>query len=65
MKVQAGLTPKDIAIGVAHELSNVKLPETMIISGGSEGKGTNPWDAIGLNSFYDLSKKVAGNKIQK
>ena len=39
--------------------------KTMIISGGSEGKGTNPWDAIGLNSFYDLSKKVAGNKIQK
>lgn len=72
LKVQAGLTPlekanieKETAIGVAHELSNVKLPETMIISGGSEGKGTNPWDAIGLNSFYDLSKKVAGNKVQK
>lgn len=63
LKVQAGLTPlekanieKETAIGVAHELSNVKLPETMIISGGSEGKGTNPWDAVGLNSFYDLSK---------
>lgn len=69
LKVQAGLTPlekanieKETAIGVAHELSNVKLPETMIISGGSEGKGTNPWDAVGLNSFYDLSKKISNDK---
>lgn len=69
LKVQAGLTPlekanieKETAIGVAHELSNVKLPETMIISGSSEGKGTNPWDAVGLNSFYDLSKKISNDK---
>ncbi len=45
LKVAAGLTPqekaqiqKDIAIGVAQNLSNLKLPQVYIESGGKDGK---------------------------
>lgn len=64
LKVAAGLTPldkanieKETAIGVAHELASVKFPDMMVIGGGANGP-MNPFDAVGLNSFIDISKKM-------
>lgn len=70
LKVSAGLTPQERAeyemktrIGVAAELAKTKFPDNMIISGGSgNGQGSNPFDAIGMNSLYDLSQKMSGKK---
>lgn len=67
LKVAAGLTPldkanidKETAIGVAKELANVKFPEMMVIGGGGNGQGPlNPFDAVGLKSFIDISKQLA------
>jgi regulator of protease activity HflC (stomatin/prohibitin superfamily) len=69
-KVAAGLSPlekatiaKETAIGVAHELSQVQFPGSMVIVGGSNGAGgngkVNPFEALGLESFYNLSNKMA------
>lgn len=65
-KVEAGLTPlekasieKETKIGIAQALAGVKFPEHLIISGGSNGGGANPFDAIGLQALYDLSNKIA------
>ena len=70
--VRAGLTPleratieKDTKIGIAQALSNVQFPNQMIISGGGNGGGgANPFEAIGLNSLYQLSEKMAGDNVQ-
>ena len=72
LKVQAGLTPlerakidKETAIGVAAELAKVKFPSSMVIVGGSgsgPGGKVNPFEAVGLESFYNLSKKMSGDK---
>ena len=71
LKVQAGLTPlerakidKETSIGVAAELAKVKFPNSMVIVGGSGGAGgkVNPFEAVGLESFYNLSKKMSGDK---
>jgi hypothetical protein len=67
LKVQAGLSPleqaeidRDTAIGVAKEMANVKFPQMMVIGGGSGGNGPlNPFDAVGLKSFLDISKGLA------
>ena len=69
--VKAGLSPiekatieKEIAIGVAEKLSQIKLPQTMILGGGS-GKGSgamDPFTAIGLESFLNISKKMSKTK---
>ncbi len=66
LKVLAGLTPleratiaKDTAIGVAEQLSKVQLPGMMIIGGGSNGGNLSPFDAVGLESFMRISKKLA------
>ena len=65
-KVEAGLTPLEKAkiemetkIGIAKALASVKFPDRMVIAGGSEHGGTNPFDAVGLQSLYDLSDKMA------
>lgn len=65
-KVEAGLTPlekasieKETKIGIAQALAGVKFPEHLIISGGNNGGGANPFDAIGLQALYDLSNKIA------
>ena len=65
-KVIAGLTPlekatieKETQIGVAAELAKVKFPETMVISGGGQNGGTNPFDAVGLKALYNLSKEMS------
>ncbi|RLD30058.1 MAG: hypothetical protein DRI73_10650 [Bacteroidetes bacterium] len=66
--VRAGLTPKDkaeiekdTAIGVAAELAKIKLPEVMIFGSG-EGSPTNPFDAIGLEAFMNISEKISNSK---
>ena len=64
LKVNAGLTPQERAefevkrdIGVAAELAKTKFPEVMIF-GGSNGNGLNPFDALGLKAM----KEMIGNK---
>jgi regulator of protease activity HflC (stomatin/prohibitin superfamily) len=66
LKVLAGLTPlekatieKETKIGIAEAIAKVKFPTTMIISGGGKDGGVNPFDAVGLNSLYDLSNKLS------
>ena len=66
--VRAGLTPrdkaeieKDTAIGIAAELAKIQLPEVMIFGSG-EGSPTNPFDAIGLEAFMNISEKIANSK---
>ena len=66
LKVQAGLTPleratidKDTRIGVAAELAKVKFPGMLIIGGDSKGGGvTNPFDAVGLESFMRINDRL-------
>ncbi|MGB0523122.1 MAG: SPFH domain-containing protein [Flammeovirgaceae bacterium] len=66
LKVSAGLTPleraqieKEIAIGVAREMANIKFPQMMIMGGGSgNGQAMNPFDAVGLESFMRISKQL-------
>jgi regulator of protease activity HflC (stomatin/prohibitin superfamily) len=72
LKVQAGLTPKERAeidkekaIGIARELSKVQFPASMVVVGGEGGKGgkVDPFTALGLNSMYDMTKRMeAENK---
>lgn len=68
LKVAAGLTPldkanieKETAIGVAEKLSNIRFPQMMVIGGGgSNGQSAlNPFDAVGLKSFIDISKQIS------
>lgn len=64
--VSAGLTPIEKAqidmktsIGVAAELAKLKLPDTFIGgSSGGNGSAMNPIEAMGIKSFYDLTKVV-------
>jgi hypothetical protein len=46
------------AIGVAAEMAKTKFPSTMILGGGN-GSPTNPFDAIGLESYMRITKKMA------
>jgi regulator of protease activity HflC (stomatin/prohibitin superfamily) len=71
LKVAAGLSPREraefdmkTAIGVAEKLSQVKLPASMVIAGGGNGKGSsvNPFDAIGLEALHNLSQKIKRTK---
>lgn len=65
-KVEAGLTPLEKAkiemetkIGIAKALASVKFPANMVISGSSQSGGTNPFEAVGLQSLYNLSNKMS------
>lgn len=65
LKVQAGLTPlekatidKETRIGVAAELAKVQFPGMMIIGGSSNGSATNPFDAVGLESFMRINDRL-------
>lgn len=65
-KVEAGLTPlekaqieKDTKIGIAKALASVKFPDRMVVAGGNGQSAINPFDAVGLQSLYDLSDKMA------
>jgi len=66
LKVAAGLTPieratidKETAIGVAAELAKVQFPGMMVLGGGGNGSALNPFDAIGLKSFLDISRSLS------
>jgi regulator of protease activity HflC (stomatin/prohibitin superfamily) len=68
LKVIAGLTPleratiqKETAIGVAEQLANVQFPAMMNFGGGANSP-TDPFQAIGLESFMRLSDKLAGSQ---
>jgi regulator of protease activity HflC (stomatin/prohibitin superfamily) len=69
--VKAGLTPLEAAkmemetkIGIARELSNIKLPSTFIGAGsGAGGAALDPFTAVGLESLMRINEKMsAGNK---
>lgn len=69
-KVEAGLTPRekaefdrDTKIGIAKALASVQFPARMVVSGsGNGGNGVNPFEAIGLQSLYNLSEKMSESK---
>jgi hypothetical protein len=69
LKVQAGLTPleraqieKETKIGVAAELAKVQFPQMLIIGGDSKGGPTNPFDAVGLESFMRINNTMNSSK---
>ncbi len=70
LKVKAGLSPleratidKETAIGVAHELAQVRLPQLMVLGGGgSAGGQVNPFDAVGLQSLINISHNLTNNE---
>ncbi len=64
LKVRAGLTPQQqaewdykIADVVSKNMASVDLPDMMIFGGG-EGSPMNPWDAVGLESFMNISEQI-------
>ena len=64
LKVTAGLTPQQkaewdykIADVVSKNMASVDLPDMMIFGGG-EGSPMNPWDAVGLESFMNISNQI-------
>jgi regulator of protease activity HflC (stomatin/prohibitin superfamily) len=72
LKVSAGLTPQEraeyrmkTAIGVAEKLSQVQLPTMMVMGGDSKGGATDPFTAVGLESFMRINEKLAGQKANK
>jgi len=46
-------------VGIAQAVASVKFPANMIVAGGSDGNSANPFDAIGLQSLYNLSNQMA------
>jgi len=66
LKVAAGLTPldkanieKETAIGVAEKLSKIQFPQMMVLGGGGNNTSPlNPFDAVGLKSFIDISNGI-------
>lgn len=67
--VKAGLTPRDraeidkeTAIGVAAEISKLKLPQ--IMSFGTGTSGTSPIEAIGINQMLDVIDKMSKNSLE-
>ena len=68
-KVEAGLTPRekaefdrDTKIGIAKALASVNFPDKMVVAGGANGGSVNPFEAIGLQSLFNLSEKMAESK---
>lgn len=72
LKVAAGLTPleratlaKDTAIGVAHEMAGIKLPQLMVLGGsggtGAAGGHLDPFAAVGLESFMHIQKQLTAD----
>lgn len=69
LKVSAGLTPQEraeyqmkTAIGVAEKLSQIKLPEMMVMGGGDKGGQADPFTAIGLESFMRINERMSQKK---
>jgi regulator of protease activity HflC (stomatin/prohibitin superfamily) len=69
LKVSAGLTPQEraeyqmkTAIGVAEKLSQVQLPAMMVIGGDGKNGATDPFTAVGLESFMRINEKLAKDR---
>lgn len=69
LKVSAGLTPQEraeyqmkTAIGVAEKLSQIKLPEMMIMGGDGKGGASDPFTAIGLESFMRINERMTSKR---
>lgn len=45
--------------GKAQAVASVQSPASMIVAGGPNGGSANPFDAIGLQSLYNLSNQTA------
>ena len=69
LKVIAGLSPKEqaefdmkTAIGVAEAMAGpqgLQFPQLLVIGGGEgNGKALNPFDAVGLESFINISRDI-------
>lgn len=73
LKVSAGLTPQEraeyqmkTAIGVAEKLSQVQFPSMMVMGGdGGKGGATDPFTAVGLESFMRINEKLAKDRPAK
>lgn len=73
LKVDAGLSPldranidRDTAIGVAEKLATIKFPNMLVIGGSGNGSSAmNPFDAVGLKSFIDISKSMSQTEAAK
>jgi hypothetical protein len=71
LKVSAGLTPLERAeidmktkIGIAEALAKANFPSVLINGGSGNGKGGNlsPIDALGYESMYNLTKRIADER---
>lgn len=69
LKVSAGLTPQEraefqmkTAIGVAEKLSQITLPTMMVMGGDSKGGATDPFTAVGLESFMRINERLAKDR---
>jgi regulator of protease activity HflC (stomatin/prohibitin superfamily) len=72
LKVQAGLTPlekatiaKETAIGVAHELSQLQLPNMMVMGGEGKGGPADPFTAIGIENLMRINDRLAKDHQDK
>lgn len=66
--VKAGLTPLEAAkiemetkIGIARELSNIKLPSTFIGAGGGNN-AVDPFTAVGIESLMRINEKMSAKQ---
>lgn len=69
LKVSAGLTPQEraeyqmkTAIGVAEKLSQVQFPSMMVMGGDGKTGATDPFTAVGLESFMRINDKLAKDR---
>lgn len=72
LKVSAGLTPQEraefrmkTAIGVAEKLSQVQFPSMMVLGGNGKDSATDPFKAVGLESFMRINDKLAHDQEAK
>lgn len=66
LKVNAGLTPQERAEfdvqkadKVSKNLAGIKLPNMMVIGGGSNGQAADPFTAVGLKALMDINEKLS------
>lgn len=74
LRVKAGLTPqeraeidKETAIGVAAELAKMKWPDGWVVVGGGQAGGgkVDPFSAVGLQSFIQMSRDLTNTYKSK
>lgn len=72
LKVSAGLTPQEraeyqmkTAIGVAEKLSQIQLPNMMVLGGSEKGGQVDPFTAVGLESFMRINDRMSNSSEKK